>query len=89
MTQNNKSMKMHDQNDALSDTSQALGPTFFHFFKLAVSIYQTNMSIAIELHSPFLKKMHKLFIIMKKTNLTVLYHIFIPGTVTEDAREQF
>ena len=59
-------------------------------FKLAVSIDQTNMSIAIELHSPFLKKMHQIFKIMKiKNPLTVSYHISIPRTVTEDAREQF
>jgi len=89
MTHNHKSMQMHDQNDALSDTPQAL-PSLFLVIKLAVSIYQTNMSIASELHSPFLNKMHKLFIIMKiKNPLTVSCHISIPGTVTEDAREFF
>jgi len=64
---------------------------FFIFlsFKLVVSIYQTNMSIAIELRSPFLKKMHKHFIIVKQNPLTVSYHIFFAGTLTEDAREQF
>jgi len=63
---------------------------YFLSFKHAVSIYQTNMYIGIELHSPFLKKMHKLLIIMKINNpLTVSYHISIPGTVTEDAMVQF
>jgi len=53
MTQNHKSMKMQDQNDALPDTPQALPLLYFLSFKPAVSIYQTKMSIAVELHSPF------------------------------------
>jgi len=48
------------------------------------------MSIAIELHSPFLQKAHRFLKIMKKNYpLTVSSHIYIPRTVTEDALEQF
>jgi len=48
------------------------------------------MSIAIELHSPFLQKTHRFFKIVKiKNPLTVSSHIYIPRTVTEDALEQF
>ena len=47
-------MKMHDQNDALSDTPKALQSLFLiSLTTVVVSIYQTNMSIAIEPHSPF------------------------------------
>jgi len=56
----------------LCQTRRSLYVPYVLSFKLALSIYQTNMSIAIELHSSFLKKMHKLFIIIKQKNpLTV------------------
>jgi len=48
-------MKMHDQNDALSDTPKALLSLFLRKMTSCL-IYQMNMSIAIELHSPFFEE---------------------------------
>jgi len=71
-------------------TRRKLYLLYFLSFKPAVSTYQTNMSIYVELHSLFLHKTHRFFKIMNLNNpLTLSYHIYIPRTVTEDAREQF
>jgi len=51
-------------------------------------MYYTNKDIAIEIHSPVLKKM--LTVLNNEKNLlTVSSYIVIPGTVAEDAQEHF
>ena len=83
-------MKMHDQDDALSDTPKALLSLFLIISTSYFDLSKKISSIAIELHSPFLQKTHRFLKIMKKKNpLTVSSHIYIPRTVTEDALEQF
>jgi len=84
-------MKMHDQDDALSDTPKALLSLFLIILTSYFDLSKKIMSIAIELHSPFLQKTHRFLKIMKikKNPLTVSSHIYIPRTVTEDALEQF
>ena len=81
-------MKMHDQNDALSDTPKALLSLYliiltscFDLSNTYVYRYRTTFS--------FLQKTHIFLKIMKiKNPLTVSSQIYIPRTVTEDALEQ-
>jgi len=80
-------MKMHDQNDALSDTPLYLFlinlTSCFDLSNKYVYRYRTTFSF-------FLQKTHRFKNKMKiKNHLTVSYHIYIPRTVTKDAREQF
>jgi len=83
-------MKMHDQDDALSDTPKALLSLLliiltssFDLSNRHVYRYRTTFSFFIENALIFLKIMK-----IKNPYLFVPY-IYIPRTVTEDAREQF
>jgi len=89
MTQNHKSMKMHKQNDALSDPPKSILSLFLIIFNSCsdfsnkyVYRYRTTVSCFAENTYFFLNNENK-------KSLTVLSHIYIPRTVTEDAREQF
>jgi len=86
MTQNYRNLKMYNQNNRFSDTPKALLSLYliiltscFGLFIKYIHRYRTAFSLFAE----------RCFEIMKLKNpLTVSPNIYIPRTVTEDAREQ-
>ena len=90
VTQNYRNFKMYTQNNRLSDTPKALlsllliiVTSCFGLFNKYIHRYRTAFSF-------FCRKRKDLLKIMKKKTLPFRpIRIYIPITVTEDAREQF